>query len=228
MKEASENRGAAAPVRHAAVEPFGLYVILTNPIAGYERCAEAAVAAGVRFLQLRMKSENPECALEMARRLRAITANTQTHFIVNDDPDLAAEVGADGVHLGQDDEPIAVARARHPGIRIWGLSTHDEAQAAAAQTFAPDYIGVGPVFPTPTKARPDPTLGLERMGRIVKASACAAVAIGGINARNLREVLAAGAVNFAVVRPVCESSQPESAIRELQAFWREFRECAAG
>jgi thiamine-phosphate pyrophosphorylase len=199
---------------------FGLYLVLTDPVVGYERAAEAAVACGVRYLQLRMKKRPPAEVLDMARRLRRIAAGSATRFIVNDDVEIAGEADADGVHLGQDDLPIAEARRRWPAAgKIFGLSTHNEDQAAAARAIAPDYIGVGPVFPTPTKDRPDPVLGLERMGAIVRDSPLAAVAIGGIDAGNLAEVLRHGAVNFCVVRAVNESADPAAAIRLLQAIW---------
>jgi thiamine-phosphate pyrophosphorylase len=202
-------------------EPFGLYLVLTDPVAGYERCTEAAVAAGVRYVQLRMKDAPRALRLDTARRLRAITAGSSTRLVVNDDPDLAAEAGADGAHLGQDDEPLDAARRRLPQLRCWGLSTHNEAQAAAAVALAPDYIGVGPVFATPTKAVPDPVVGLARLGRIVAATPLAAVAIGGIHAGNLRELKATGAANFAVVRAVCASPEPRDAIRQLQTLWQD-------
>ncbi len=199
---------------------FGLYLILTRPAAGYDRCAEAAVAAGVRFLQLRMKGEPRAHILETARRIRALTLGTETRFILNDDPELAAEIGADGVHLGQNDAPLPQTRMRHPQLPIWGLSTHDEHQAAAALAIQPTYIGVGPIFATPTKTTPDPVLGLERMGRIIRSTPIPAVAIGGINEANLADVLYAGATNFAVVRAVCENPNPAAAIQRLLEIWR--------
>ena len=88
---------------------FGLYLVVTNPATSYERCAEAAVRAGLRFVQLRMKHAPRERVVATAKNLRAITAGTPTNFIVNDDPEIAVEVGADGVHLGQDDMPLPVA-----------------------------------------------------------------------------------------------------------------------
>ena len=202
-------------------ERFGLYRVLTDPVAGYERCAEAAVKAEVRYLQLRMKAASRTDVAAMARRLRAITAGSFTRFIVNDDADVAAEVGADGVHLGQGDEPLADARKRYPELAVFGLSTHSEAQAEEAQLAAPDYIGVGPVFLTPSKARPDPVLGVERAGRILKTTRLTAVAIGGIDSRNLPQVLAAGASNFAVVRAVCGQADPYGAICRLQSLYRD-------
>ena len=199
-------------------ECFGLYLVLTNPLTGYEHCAEAAVKAGVRYLQLRMKQTSRPDLVQMARRVRAITAGSATRFIVNDDADVAAEVGADGVHLGQGDASLAAVRKRYPGLAVLGLSTHNEEQAAAARLLAPSYIGVGPVFATPSKALPDPVLGLDRAGGILRSTPLTAVAIGGIDERNLPQVLAAGAVNFAVVRAVCAQADPYAAIRRLQAL----------
>jgi thiamine-phosphate pyrophosphorylase len=203
---------------------FGLYLVLTDPLTGYETCAEAAVETGVRYLQLRMKKRPREEVLDMARRLRHITAGSGTRFIVNDEVEIAAEVDADGVHLGQDDMSVTEARKRWPQPgKIFGLSTHNEDQERLARDVAPDYIGVGPVFATPTKERPDPTLGPERMGRIVGGSPLTTVAIGGIDADRLPEVLRHGAVNYCVLRAVNLSPDPKSAILRLQEIWREHR-----
>ncbi|MBM4163705.1 MAG: thiamine phosphate synthase [Lentisphaerae bacterium] len=203
------------------IERFGLYLVMTNPVAGYERCAEAAVQARLRYLQLRMKRVPREHVEATARAVRAITAGSTTRFILNDDADLAARIGADGVHLGQTDEPIHAARARHPNL-LFGLSTHDAIQAGAACANQPDYIGVGPVFATPTKEIPDPTLGLDTLGAIIRQSPVTTVAIGGIHAGNLPDVLRAGAINFAVVRDVCASANPYDVIRRLQDIWERF------
>lgn len=204
-------------------DAFGLYLVMTDPACGYVKCAGAAVKAGLRYLQLRMKNRPSAEVLAVAREVAAVTRGSPTRFIVNDDPALAAEAGADGVHLGQDDMPVPEARRRFPGLRYLGLSTHNEVQAEAAPAVQPAYIGVGPVFATPTKAIADPTVGLERMGRIVKASPLPCVAIGGITAENLPSVLKAGARNFAVVRAVCQSPDPYDSIRRLMAIWEEAR-----
>ncbi len=203
-------------------ERFGLYVVLSDPRAGYERCTEAAIAQGVRYLQLRMKDRPQAEVLEVARRLRAMTRGTGTRFIVNDDVEVAIACDADGVHLGQGDMSLAEARRRWitPG-KIFGLSTHDEAQEEDARALSPAYIGIGPFFPTPTKQPPDAALGPERATRIALASPLTTVAIGGINTGNLRWVLTLGIVNFAVVRAVCATSDPRKAIAELQAIWLE-------
>lgn len=200
------------------MEDFGLYLVMTDPVVGYERCCAAAVKAGVRIVQLRMKDRPRDAVVAVGRALRRITAGSQTLFIVNDDPSIAAEVAADGVHVGQGDMPVAEVRRRYPSLRIVGLSTHSPEQARRAIDARPDYIGVGPVFATPTKKIPDPTLGVETAGRMIASVPFPAVAIGGLNLDTLPSVLAAGARNFAVVRAVCGSPDPYAAIRAIQAL----------
>ncbi len=198
------------------MKPFGLYLVMTDPLAGYEECARAAVDCGVRMLQLRMKKASDAALLDMAVKIRAITQNSETLFIVNDRVDIARAADADGVHLGQDDMPLQEARARWPAEgKIFGLSTHNLGQACAAVMQNPDYIGVGPVFPTPTKEIPDPAVGLEGLRKILQAVSLPAVAIGGITPENLPDVLAHGAQNFAVVRAVTKSPDPRAAIQRL-------------
>ena len=194
---------------------FGFYLVITNPVVGYAKCAEAAVRAGVKIVQLRMKHASREDVLREGRELRRVTAGTGTLFIVNDDPSIASEVGADGVHVGQGDMAPAEVRSRYPELKVVGLSTHnmDQVRASIAQPI--DYIGVGPVYATPTKHIPDPTLGLDTMSRMIAAAAHPAVAIGGIDASRLPDVIAAGARNYAVVRAVCQSEDPYSAILKL-------------
>ena len=205
------------------IEKFGLYLVITNPSTSYERCAEAAVSAGLRYIQLRMKKEAREQVVGTARNLRSITRGTSTRFIVNDDPDIAAEVDADGVHLGQDDMTLPEARLRYPTLRILGLSTHNAEQAQRAVEVTPDYCGVGPVVATPTKDIPDPALGPEQAGAIIRAAPFTTVAIGGLNETNLADVLREGAINFSVVRYVCLDPTPFDAIRRLQDLWYSFQ-----
>ncbi len=207
------------------MEDFGFYLVMTNPKVGYVACAEAAVKAGVRMLQLRMKDVPREEVLAVARQIREVTRGTETTFIVNDDAAIAAEVAADGVHVGQGDMAVEEVRRRFPTLRIVGLSTHNLGQtqsAASAQGLArPDYIGVGPVYATPTKKIPDPVLGPEKAGEMIAASPFPAVAIGGINLETISAIKAAGARNFAVVRPVCGADDPLAAIRALKKKFAE-------
>ena len=197
------------------MEDFGFYLVMTNPRVGYVKCAEAAVRAGVKMLQLRMKHTPREEIVKVAHEVRAITRGTTTRFIVNDDPSIAAEVEADGVHVGQDDMSVAEVRAKFPSLGIVGLSTHNLDQARAAISQKPDYIGVGPVWATPTKDIPDPTLGVETAIKMVNLVPFPAVCIGGIDLNRILELVRAGARNFAVVRAVCAADDPDAALCEV-------------
>ncbi|MBR1871067.1 MAG: thiamine phosphate synthase [Kiritimatiellae bacterium] len=198
------------------MKDFGFYLVMTNPAVGYEKCAEAAVKAGVKMLQLRMKHVDERVVAQTALRVKAITDGTETNFILNDSPQLAADTGADGVHVGQTDMPPGEVRRLFPQIKIVGLSTHNMEQMRSAISQPVDYVGVGPVYATPTKDIPDPVLTPAGAGEMIAAAPFPAVAIGGINLANLAEVKAAGARNFAVVREVCLSQDPYAAIRRLQ------------
>lgn len=201
------------------IETFGLYLVITNPVTSYEACTEAAVQARLRYVQLRMKKAPRATILSIAKNMRSLTRGSSTLFIVNDDPELAAEAEADGVHVGQDDMPVSEVRRRFPALRVVGLSTHNPLQATAAEALQPDYCGVGPVYATPTKEIPDPALGPQLAGAIISAAPFTTVAIGGIKEENMRDVRKAGALNFAVVRPVCLSLTPYDSIRRLQDAW---------
>ncbi len=198
---------------------FGFYLVMTNPKVGYAACAQAAVDGGVRIIQLRMKDAPRDEIVSVGRTVRDITRGTETRFIVNDDPSIAAEVGADGVHVGQGDMPVPEVRRLYPSLRIVGLSTHSPEQALASLDVKPDYIGVGPVWATPTKKIPDPVLGIETAMRMVRSVPYPAVAIGGIDASRLPGLLQAGARNYAVVREVCGADDPLAAIRNLKRIY---------
>jgi len=195
-------------------------MVMTNPVVGYEACAQAAVNCGLQFVQLRMKGAPREKIVSNAWKIREVTHGTDSLFIVNDDVTIAKEVNADGVHLGQGDMPIDEARKiwTLPG-KIFGLSTHSEEQAEAAISLKPDYIGIGPVFPTPTKAIADPDFGVERAGAIAKTTPLPHVVLGGLDETNLAEVLKAGAVNYCAVRTIMQSPEPKTVIHRLQKIW---------
>ncbi|QHI69497.1 thiamine phosphate synthase [Tichowtungia aerotolerans] len=202
---------------------YGLYMVMTNPVVGYEECARAGVRCGVPFIQLRMKNATRDEIVSEAWKVREVTRGTDSLFIVNDDVTIAKEVDADGVHLGQGDMSLAEARKiwNVPG-KIFGLSTHSEKQAETAIDQKPDYIGIGPIFPTPTKAIADPDLGVERAGAIAKSTPLPHVVLGGIDGTNLAEILQAGAVNYCAVRAIMQSPEPEVEIRKLQNIWAEY------
>src|SRR5262249_23947879 len=141
--------------------------------------AEEALDGGVDILQLREKALPAREALSLARTLREITARRGVLFIINDRPDLALLSHADGVHVGQDDLPVAAARSLVGDSMLVGVSTHSVDQARAAEREGADYIGVGPVFPTSTKDA-GPTLGSEGLREVLDAVSLPVFAIGGI------------------------------------------------
>ena len=204
-------------------EIFGLYLILTDPVVGYEKAAEAAVSEGVRHLQLRMKQADHASYLSTAKALQRITHGSNTRLIINDNLQIAIEADADGIHLGQDDQSIAAARNTwDKDDKIYGLSTHSMDQAIQALELQPTYIGIGPVFPTPTKSDTAPAIGITEAGRIAAKIPVTSVVIGGVDEQNLPDLLKAGAKNYCVVRAVNSSHDPAAAIRRLQDIWKTY------
>ena len=195
-----------------------LYVIVdVAACAGRDpaQVAAAAVRGGADVIQLRDKAASGRALHERAKRLLAVTQPAGIPLIVNDRADVAAAVGADGVHLGQDDLPLAAARALLGAGRLIGKSTHSLEQALAAQAEGANYLGCGPVFPTPTK--PDyPSVGVSLLREVVSHISLPVVCIGGIDSSTLESVLQAGGRCVAVVRAVCAAPDPESATRQFK------------
>jgi len=199
---------------------FGFYAILTDPVRGYEYCTRLCVDYEIAFVQLRMKDAPAKLVEDTARLMTAITGGTKTKLIVNDHPAIARSTGADGVHIGQSDMPYNQARAIVGEAAIIGMSTHSVEQMKKAGALQPDYVGVGPVYATPTKKNPDPVIGLDGMKDMLAASTVPAVAIGGITLDNLPLVLAAGAQNFCMVRPIVQASEPEKVLQQILKTYR--------
>jgi thiamine-phosphate pyrophosphorylase len=182
---------------------------------------EAALRGGVDVIQLREKA--PRCAEELVSLsdpFRRTAAEHGALFVLNDRPDLVAACGADGVHVGQGDAPVAEARAAAGPDSIIGLSTHSEEQLLAALgaggAARPDQVSVGPVWATPTKeGRPPTGLGLVEFA--AREATLPWFAIGGIDPRNVSEVAAAGAQRVVVVRAIRDADDPEAAARALRA-----------
>ena len=194
----------------------GLYVIITRPVLPYEEIAEICVRRGVRMLQLREKHLSDRQLLDAARRIRAVTRGSPTLFAINDRPDIAALSDADALHLGQDDIPVEEARSIVGEGMLIGLSTHSVAQAREAMAKNPDYIGFGPIYPTPAKAVPDPEVGTALLKEVLGVTTVPVVVIGGIFPENLPEVLGTGARNVALVRHLMETAETEKRIAALQ------------
>jgi thiamine-phosphate pyrophosphorylase len=193
-----------------AARPGRLYLI-TPARPDLDGFLEAAIRGGVDMVQLRDKDAPDGELLQLLERARELTRRLSVPFVVNDRPDLALLVGADFVHLGQDDLPVGAARRFGVGA---GLSTHAPADIDAAEA---DYIGVGPVFATPTKPG-RPPVGLELVRYAAEHARMPWFAIGGIDGSNAAEVVAAGARRIAVVRAIGDAPDPEGAARELRAL----------
>jgi len=201
---------------------FGFYSILTNPILGYEYLANVLVEFEVPFLQLRMKTEDKFEILKTAEKIRKISENSKTIFIMNDFLDIAKDCGADGVHIGQGDTSPADTRAFLGENAIIGLSTHNINETKSAQNTPVDYIGIGPVYATPTKQIPDPVLGLEKMREMVDASKLPSVCIGGIDFERIKAVLQAGAHNFCVVRLLNQADNPKAILKKIREEYEKY------
>ncbi len=176
---------------------------------------DAALRGGVDVIQLRMKDADDEELLRASSRFARACAANDALFILNDRPDLVAQAGADGVHVGQDDVSAAQAREIVGAQRLVGLSTHTPEQVDDAANLGVDYIGVGPVYATPTKpGRPPVGVGLVRYA--AEHFEEPFYAIGGITAGNITAVTAVGADRIAVVRALTESEDPERSARALR------------
>ena len=162
------------------------------------------------MVQIREKEMPDRELLAALEQARAVTRRLGVPLVVNDRPDLARLAGADYVHVGQDDLPVAAARRFGVGV---GVSTHAPREIDGAEG---DYIGVGPVYETPTKAG-RPAVGLELVRYAAARARLPWFAIGGIDASNVRDVLAAGARRIAVVRAIGDAADPAAAARELRS-----------
>jgi thiamine-phosphate pyrophosphorylase len=175
----------------------------------------AAVAGGVEVVQLREKHLGDEELVAVADAARALCERLGALFIVNDRPWAALEAGADGVHVGQDDLPVAEVRELVGPDLLIGLSTHARAEIDAEAAAQADYIGVGPVHETPTKPG-RPAVGLELIRYAHAHAPVPFFAIGGLDEDNLGEAIAAGARRAVVLRAIAAAEDPQSAARKLR------------
>jgi thiamine-phosphate pyrophosphorylase len=197
-----------------------LYAIL-DPSLLADSVVEVAVAlagSGVRLIQLRDKRAPARKVYAQLRELAASLAAHSVRVIVNDRPDIAAIAGAGGVHVGQEDLPVEEAR-RIVGTDSWvGVSTHNLEQLREAAVSSADYIAVGPIFPTTTKEKPDPVVGIELVREARKLTQKPLVAIGGITLDRAAGVLEAGADSVAVISDLFSTRDPASRAQEYLAL----------
>ncbi|MFM6108148.1 MAG: thiamine phosphate synthase [Sphaerospermopsis kisseleviana] len=192
--------------RHQLLWRSRLYLV-TSPVDNLLETVEACLKGGLTLLQYREKSADDMIRLDRARKLRQLCHDYGALFIINDRIDLALAVDADGVHLGQQDIPIAVARQLLGPQRLIGRSTTNQKEMQGAIAEGADYIGVGPVYETPTKAG-KAAAGLDYVRYAAKNCQIPWFAIGGIDASNINDVMDAGAQRVAVVRSLMQADQP--------------------
>ncbi len=192
-----------------------LYAILDVASVNSEaRIPEVLVESGVGLIQVRDKHASARAMFEASKGLVARLSPKGVRVIVNDRPDIAAMVGAGGVHVGQDDLPVEAARACCGGDLWVGVSTHNLEQFQQAMSTSADYIAVGPIFPTATKANPDPVVGLDLIRAARRLTRKPLVAIGGITIQSAESVYRAGADSLAVVSDLLSAPKPGLRARE--------------
>jgi thiamine-phosphate pyrophosphorylase len=207
------------------LSPF-LYPILDVALLGGRSIPEtvgALAGAGVGMMQLRAKPLRDRDLLEAARVALEAARSVGCRLIVNDRPDVARLVGADGVHVGQNDLAPADARRLLPQEAIVGMSTHSLEQLKAATREAVDYIAVGPIFPTRTKADPDPVVGLQFIRAARRHTSLPVVAIGGITRQTARAVIDAGASGVAMASGLLSGTDVTIATRDVLAAMEDDR-----
>lgn len=207
----------AHAARMARFAEAGLYLVTSQSLSAGRTTPEvvrSALSAGVRLVQLREKDKSDRDLVALAGEVRRLTAAAGALLLINDRVDVALAVGADGVHLGQDDFPLPAARRLGPDLII-GASTHSVAEALRAQEQGASYINIGPVFATATKSWSEPFLGFEGLRRVAAAARVPFTVMGGIQAGHVPALAACGAGTIAVVTAVTAAPDPGAAARRL-------------
>jgi len=201
----------------------GVYVITDryiNQRHDHISIAMAAIKGGASVIQLRDKNATTKQLLEWAFKLREMTNGTNTLLIINDRVDVALACGADGVHVGDEDMPVAVARKLVGKNMLIGKSVDNVEQAVEAERDGADYVSIGAIFPTSTKPDAAQAVGLDMLRAVKVAVKIPVVAIGGINHENAQHVIKAGADAIAVISAVVNSDDPLNAVEELVRIYK--------
>ncbi len=213
----------AVSVRLSRARLYGIVDLGYVAAPDVERIAEEMCSGGVDVIQLRAKGVADHAIEELANRILPVTQGAGVPLIINDRPELVPSVGADGAHVGQDDFPVADARWRagralagEAPKPIIGKSTHSLAQAVAAAEEGADYIGFGPLYPTPTKAG-RPAIGLGDIARVHELVRVPIFCIGGVKLENLDAVLAAGAQRVVIVSGILQAADIAAYCRKVKA-----------
>lgn len=203
----------------------GIYAIVdsrSRPGLSPLELAQAALAAGVKVLQLREKGLSTRERLDLARAISKLCRRRRVLFIVNDRLDVALAAHAHGVHLGQDDLPLPAARQVAGNRLVIGVSTHSVAEAVKAEKEGADYLGFGAMFATTSKDKTTPPQGPARLAEVAAAVRLPVIAIGGITSDKLNLIHRAGAAGAAVISAWTQAEDPEAALRELIQTWAKF------
>jgi thiamine-phosphate pyrophosphorylase len=200
---------------------WSVYVITDRQAAGGRSMLDvvrSAVQGGASVVQLREKSVSTRDMVELGRALLEVTRPAGVPLIVNDRVDVALAIEADGVHVGHDDMPVALARRLLGPGRILGASPETLAEAREMEQDGADYLGVGDVYGTPSKADAGAPIGVAGLAEVMRAVTIPVVAIGGITAANAGPVVEAGAAGVAVISAVVGAADPEDAARRLRGI----------
>jgi thiamine-phosphate pyrophosphorylase len=174
-----------------------------------------AAEGGVTMVQLREKELNTREFIEKALKIKEILRPFKIPLIINDRVDVALAIKAEGIHVGQKDMPFELLRKKIPDYMITGLSVETIEQAKKAESYNVDYLGVSPIFSTPTKTDISTSWGINGLKILRSLTKHKLIAIGGINKSNAKEVMQAGATGIAVVSAICSAKEPQAASSEL-------------
>ena len=196
-----------------------LHLVTDRQLCGnrsLEEVVELAAQGGVDVVQLREKSASSQEFLELARTLKKLLSCYAIPLIINDRIDIAMAANADGIHIGQNDMPYQQARALLGPDKIIGISVSSIDELLATAIYDPDYLGVGPIFSTPTKSDAAQPIGIAGLAKLRALSNHCLIAIGGINHVTINEVLSTGVDGVAVVSAICAADQPKQAAYDLR------------
>lgn len=206
---------------------LSLYLVLDPLLCrdlGMVETTRAAVAGGATLVQLRDKEASTAAMIETGRALKQILHGTNVRLIVNDNVEAAIAIGADGLHIGQEDMKAVNARRMIGPDMILGLSVETEALASAIDADIVDYAGIGPVFATPTKPGHKQPIGFDGLASIVRLCPVPSVAIGGLKAEHAASVYSAAADGLAVVSAICGQPDPQAATTIIAKAIKEARQ----
>lgn len=207
--------------RMAEFQKAGIYFVTSETMSEGRSTLDiikSAIAGGISLVQLREKQMPTRKFFELAREARAITSQAGALLIINDRPDIALAVDADGVHLGQDDFPISEARRLAPDLII-GSSSHNIEEALLAEQMGASYVNIGPLFPTKTKEWKDDFLGMEGLKEISNVVQIPFTVMGGIKKEHIPDLIKNGARTIALVTAITAAKNPDGAAHELLSFF---------